>query len=73
MISPQDIPGETKDLTGSLPKGASSLKIPAGSSDWLVFPQVSFNGSPSTLVAGSQHRNLASMGMPSPVLSMRPA
>lgn len=61
------------DLTGLLPKGASSMDIPVNGKKWHVFTHVSYLGDTNVLEAGRLYQNLASMGLESPVKSMRPA
>ena len=46
------------------------MKIASG--DWDVFTLISFNGNSATLRGGQEYPTLASMGLQSPVKSMRP-
>ena len=41
-------------------------------SDWDVYTLISFNGNSATLRGGQEYPTLASMGLQSPVKSMRP-
>ena len=53
--------------------GASSMNIPVKSKEWRVFTDVSYLGDTKVLQAGRKYQTLASMGLESPVKSMRPA
>lgn len=64
------INGESKDLTDVLPNGASSMKVLA--KEWNVFTKKSYNGTAGTVLPGREYATLASMGLSSPVMSMRP-
>ena len=41
--------------------------------EWNVFPGKSYEGTPGTVLPGRQYATLTSMGISSPVKSMRPS
>ena len=49
------------------------MNIPVKSKEWRVFTDVSYLGDTKVLQAGRKYQTLASMGLESPVKSMRPA
>lgn len=59
------------DLTGSLPKGASSITFAANAKEWRVFTEINFQGTNNTLDAGRRYPNVDAMGIGAPVMSMR--
>ena len=38
---------------------------------WHVYPEIGYKGSPETVSPGKSYKDLASMGLDSPVMSMR--
>lgn len=72
--SKPDITTDQPDLTQSpinLTDGASSMKIGSNASKWDVFTEVNYHGVRKTLYPGKNYKTVQSMGLASPVYSMR--
>lgn len=62
------------DLTGYFVNGARSIKVGESAGTWRVFPDVGFNGDAhADLKQGGYYPNPRSMGLSSPVKSMKKA
>ena len=58
-------------MTNKLTNGASSMVLPDGGGNWDVFTKINYKGANETLVAGRKYKDLTSIGLNSPVMSMR--
>ena len=71
VLSSQAIDANSSDLTTILPAGAGSAVIGSKAGSWRVYPEVSFQGTPAILDAGRSYPTEESMGLSSPIKSIR--
>lgn len=71
VLSSQTIDADNPDLTTILPSGAASVKVGAKAGSWRAFTGISYQGTPVPLEAGRSYPTPESMGLNSPVMSIR--
>ena len=47
------------------------MTLPDNNIQWHVYPEINYKGMPQTVLPGHSYKDLASMGLDSPVMSMR--
>ena len=59
------------DLTGTFPKGVSSIILKENAKKWQVFTKVGYNGAHVTLQPGRRYSSLDDIGLENPIISLR--